>query len=183
MKVRQSPFAGLLIIEPEYHHDDRGFFAEVWSTRRYAEAGIRETMVQENTSFSKRGVLRGMHFQNPVAQGKLISVVEGEIFDVVVDLRVGSPTFGKWHGEVLSRTNGLQFFVPVGFAHGFVVTGDSAMILYKCTEYYNRVTEKTILWNDPDLAIKWPVASPFVSEKDQKGRRLKELLPDELFEF
>jgi dTDP-4-dehydrorhamnose 3,5-epimerase len=183
MKVSKGPLQGILIIEPDVYRDVRGSFAEVWRAQKYAELGVDESFVQDNVSLSKKGVLRGLHFQNPSAQGKLISVLDGEVFDVAVDLRIGSPTFGKWHGEILSSSNGRQFFVPMGFAHGFVVTSESALFLYKCTEYFNKETEKTILWNDPDLAIKWPIADPLVSEKDRQGRRLKELRPDELFKF
>lgn len=181
MKVREAPLSGILIIEPDVYRDARGSFTEVWSSQRYAAVGIDDAFVQDNISFSTKGVLRGLHFQNPSAQGKLILIIDGEVFDVVVDLRVGSSTFGKWHGEILSGSNGRQLFVPVGFAHGFVVTSESALFLYKCTEYYNKVTEKTILWNDPDLAIGWPIASPIVSDKDQRGRRLKDFPPEELF--
>ena len=183
MKVIPGPLAGILIIEPDIFRDDRGWFVETWSAKRYSSAGVPEKFVQDNITSSRKGVLRGLHFQNPLAQGKLITAVDGEIFDVAVDLRVGSPTFGKWYGEMLSGETRRQLFIPPGFAHGFVVKSDSALVQYKCTEYYHRESEKTLLWNDPDLGIDWTISNPITSEKDQRGRRLRDLRADELFRF
>jgi dTDP-4-dehydrorhamnose 3,5-epimerase len=181
MIVRKIAISGILIIEPDVFRDTRGAFAEIWSPKRLATEGLHETFVQDNVSWSSKGVLRGLHYQNPAAQGKLISVLEGEVFDVAVDIRRGSPTFGKWYGIVLSSANLRQLFLPPGFAHGFVVLSEQAVFHYKCTADYNKNTEKTILWNDPDIGIEWPVKNPVVSEKDCSGRLLKQFLPDELF--
>ena len=181
MIVKKINISGILIIEPDVFRDTRGAFAELWSSHRLAAEGLRETFVQDNVSWSTKGVLRGLHYQNPAAQGKLISVLEGEVFDVAVDIRRGSPTFGKWYGIVLSSANLRQLFLPPGFAHGFVVLSDQALFHYKCTAEYNKSTEKTLLWNDPDIGIEWPVNNPIVSEKDRGGRPLKQFSPDELF--
>lgn len=181
MVVRPAPLSGVLIIEPDVYRDPRGFFAELWSSRQLAARGLHESFVQDNVSLSSKGVLRGLHFQNPEAQGKLVSVLMGEVFDVAVDLRVGSATFGKWYGETLSSANLRQLYLPPGFAHGFVVTSDQALFHYKCTAYYNKNSEKTLLWNDPDLGIPWPCEVPVVSEKDRVGKTLKDFAPEELF--
>jgi len=181
MNILRCELPGLLILEPKVFGDARGFFMETWNERRYAEAGLDAHFVQDNISVSRRGALRGLHFQNPMPQGKLVSVWEGEVFDVAVDLRQSSPTFGKWHGLNLSAENKRQFFVPPGFAHGFVVLSDSAMFHYKCTDFYSPKDEQTIRWDDPDLGIKWPVSAPTLSEKDAKGRLLREFPKDGLF--
>jgi dTDP-4-dehydrorhamnose 3,5-epimerase len=181
MIIRKTAISGILVIEPDVYHDSRGSFAETWSARRLAAEGFHETFVQDNISWSTKGVLRGLHFQNPVAQGKLLSVLMGEVFDVAVDLRIGSPTFGKWYGGVLSKDNLHQLYVPPGFAHGFVVLSDLAIFHYKCTASYNKDSEKTLLWNDPDLGIEWPIKNPIVSEKDNSGKSLKQFSPDDLF--
>ncbi len=166
MNVRETDLPGVLILEPKIFGDDRGFFMETWNGRRYEDLGIPNCFVQDNLSFSARGVLRGLHFQNPMAQGKLVSVLRGEVFDVAVDIRVGSPTFGRWTGVILSAENKRQFWVPEGFAHGFVVTGEDALFSYKCTNYYAPEYDGSILWNDPEIGIKWPVEKPILSEKD-----------------
>jgi len=150
MKIREADLNGLLMIEPDVFHDERGYFLETWTMERYSDAGIRYDFVQDNLSFSKKGVLRGLHFQNPHAQGKLVSVLFGEVFDVAVDIRRSSPTFGQWRGEYLSSENKRQIYLPPGFAHGFVVISDIALLAYKCTEYYDRASEKTVRWNDPE---------------------------------
>jgi len=181
MKVIETPLAGVLIIEPQVFGDERGFFLETWSRKRYAEAGIDVDFVQDNLSLSSRGVLRGLHFQNPMAQGKLVSVLKGEVFDVAVDLRQGSPTFGRWHGVVLSGENKRQYWVPPGFAHGFCVTSETALFTYKCTELYAPGHERSIRWDDPDLAIDWPVAKPQVSDKDRLAPFLADIDPADLF--
>lgn len=183
MKVIETPLAGLLIIEPQVFGDERGFFVETWNRKRYQEAGINVDFVQDNLSFSGRGVLRGMHLQNPQPQGKLVHVLQGEVFDVAVDLRHGSPTFGRWHGTVLSADNKRQFWVPPGFAHGFCVTSDTALFAYKCTELYAPQHEKSIRWDDPALAIDWPVTAPQVSDKDRLAPLLADIDPASLCLF
>lgn len=180
MNVISGELPGLLVFEPRVFGDARGFFFESWNRRRYAEAGIEEEFVQDNLSFSRHGILRGLHFQNPNAQGKLVQVLQGEVFDVAVDLRRSSPTFGRWETVVLSAGNRRQFYVPPGFAHGFVVTSEAALFHYKCTADYSPRDERTLLWNDPDLGIPWPVETPLLSEKDRVGLPLKEL-PSEAF--
>ena len=168
------------VIETELPGALIGFFLETWNQARYAEHGMPGPWVQDNLSYSTRGVLRGLHYQHPTAQGKLVSVLKGEVFDVAVDIRVGSPTFGKWVGVTLSAANKRQFWVPPGFAHGFLVTGEDALFCYKCTEYYAPKEEGSLLWNDPDLGISWPIDQPTLSPKDQAGLRLKDVSPDRL---
>ncbi len=168
-------------MEPKVFGDARGFFMETWNQHRYAEAGLNVDFVQDNISVSRQGILRGLHFQNPHPQGKLVSVLQGEVFDVALDLRQHSPTFRRWHGLNLSSENKRQFYIPPGFAHGFLVLSETAMFHYKCTEFYSPKDEATIRWDDPDLAIQWPSGNPQVSEKDAKGLRLKDLPPDRLF--
>ncbi|MCX8089628.1 MAG: dTDP-4-dehydrorhamnose 3,5-epimerase [Verrucomicrobiae bacterium] len=181
MKVRSCEIPGLLIIEPKVFGDARGFFLETWHRQRYREAGLDVDFVQDNLSSSRRGTIRGLHFQNPRAQGKLVWVIEGEVFDVAVDLRRSSPTFGRWHGLNLSSENRLQFYIPPGFAHGFAVLSETAIFAYKCTEFYSPADELTLQWNDPDVGVQWPFADPVLSEKDKRGLRLKDLPPDRLF--
>ena len=181
MKITRCDIAGLLIIEPKVFGDARGYFLEAWHELRYREAGLDLHFVQDNLSSSRRGTIRGLHFQNPKAQGKLVWVIEGEVFDVAVDLRRSSPTFGRWHGLSLSGQNRLQFYIPPGFAHGFAVLSETAVFAYKCTAYYSPKDELTLSWDDPDVAVKWPFANPVLSEKDKKGVRLKDLPPDRLF--
>jgi len=181
LTVTQCDIKGLLIIEPKVFGDARGFFLETWNQRRYREAGIDTDFVQDNLSVSREGILRGLHFQNPTPQGKLVSVWQGEVFDVAVDLRRASPTFGKWHATHLTAENKRQFFIPPGFAHGFVVLSETAMFHYKCTAFYSPADELTIRWDDPDLGIDWPMKAPLLSEKDAKGLRLREVPPERLF--
>ncbi|MCX5869453.1 MAG: dTDP-4-dehydrorhamnose 3,5-epimerase [Deltaproteobacteria bacterium] len=183
MKVIETPLAGLLVIEPKVFGDARGFFVETWSRKRYQEMGINVDFVQDNLSFSSRGVLRGLHFQNPQPQGKLVYVLQGEVFDVAVDIRKGSPTFGRWHGIVLSDNNKCQFWVPAGFAHGFCVTSETALFAYKCTELYAPQHEKSIRWDDPALAIDWPITEPQVSDKDRLAPLLADIDPTHLYDF
>lgn len=180
MNVVQTDLPEVLLIEPKVFGDERGFFMETWHGPRYAEAGIPERFVQDNLSFSAHGVLRGLHFQNPQPQGKLVSVLRGEVFDVAVDIRVGSPSFGKWTGAFLSAENKRQLWIPPDFAHGFVVTGEDALFSYKCTDYYNRDAEGTVLWNDPEIGIDWPVSDPTLSEKDRNARSLSATPEDTL---
>ena len=165
MQVSKTPIDGLLIIEPKIFADPRGMFYEVYSENRYEEHGI-PCFVQDNHSVSKKGVLRGLHYQVNPGQGKLVRVTRGEVFDVAVDIRKQSPTYGKWWGLSLSETNNFQLYIPIGFAHGFCVLSESAEVLYKCSDYYSPENERGILWNDPDLAIDWPVKDPILSEKD-----------------
>jgi dTDP-4-dehydrorhamnose 3,5-epimerase len=163
--------------------DDRGYFLETWAQRRYAEIGVHESFVQDNVSMSRRGILRGLHLQHPYGQGKLVSVVQGEVFDVAVDVRTDSPTFGQWVGAVLSGANHHQVYIPPGFAHGFCVTSDVALFSYKCTEAYHRETELGVAWNDADLGIEWPIREPVVSAKDQAFGRLADIPRERLPTF
>ena len=181
MKVLQCDIAGLLIIEPDVHGDARGYFLETWHEQRYREAGLETHFVQDNLSLSRRGILRGLHFQNPGAQGKLVSVLEGEVFDVAVDLRRSSPTFGRWNGLKLSGETKRQFYIPPGFAHGFLVLSETALFHYKCTMPYSSKDELTLAWDDPEVGIRWPEKNPILSAKDQRGMHLRELPPDRLF--
>ena len=181
MNVLNCHIPGLLIIEPKVFGDTRGFFLETWNRRRYGEAGLDVDFVQDNVSFSRRGILRGLHFQNPKPQGKLLQVLQGEVFDVAVDIRRSSPTFGKWHGLVLSGENKTQFYIPAGFAHGFVVLSETALFQYKCTEIYSPQDEMAIRWDDPDLGIQWPLTEPLLSDRDAKGLRLRDMPSDRLF--
>ena len=176
MKISHSKLKGCVIIEPRVFGDDRGFFLETFQAARYKqEAGIDLPFVQDNHSRSARGVLRGLHFQKTKPQGKLVRVVRGEVYDVAVDIRKGSATFGEWEGVILSEDNKKQFWVPPGFAHGFVVLSDTADFEYKCTDYYDPSDEGSILWSDPDLNIPWPIANPALSTKDESAKRLVDL--------
>lgn len=167
MNIIKTKLDGCLIIEPEVFGDERGFFLETFQLNRYAEqAGIYKPFVQDNHSRSSKNVLRGLHFQEKKPQGKLVRVVKGKVFDVALDIRVNSSTFGQWTSVILSENNKKQFWVPPGFAHGFVVISDYADFEYKCTDYYDPSDERSILWNDPDLNINWPVSNPKLSKKD-----------------
>lgn len=183
MNVAPLGLDGLVMIEPRIHRDARGWFAETWSAQRYREVGLPDTWVQDNVSHSVRGVVRGLHFQEPHGQGKLAMALVGEVFDVAVDVRVGSPTFGQWAGFVLSETTGRQLYIPPGFAHGYLVTSDVAVFAYKCTDYYDPSSERAVLWNDPDLGVEWPLpasAATWLSDKDRAAPRLRDLPPDRL---
>jgi len=171
---------GVWIFEPKVFGDARGFFMETWNRQRYAEVGLDVTFVQDNVSRSRRGVLRGLHYQNPNAQGKLVQVLEGEVLDVAVDIRVGSPSFGRFAAVNLSDENFRQLYVPPGFAHGFCVLSETAIFAYKCTDYYNPSAEGGVLWNDPDLNIPWGIDQPQLSEKDKAYLRLKDIPEDKL---
>lgn len=175
MKVSGTELPGVRIIEVDYHGDGRGGFAELWRKDSYEEQGFGQAFVQDNLSYSRQGVLRGLHFQSPHPQAKLVSVLGGEIFDVVVDLHKGSKTYGKWFGISLSAKDHRQLFVPEGFAHGFQVRSSEALVHYKCTAFYDRSSEHTLLWNDETLDIRWPLSAPIISEKDQKGKTLRAL--------
>ena len=180
MKVEQTALPGVLILEPKVFGDARGFFMETWNRSRYAEAGLPGEFVQDNVSYSRHGVLRGLHYQSPRAQGKLVHVLEGEVFDVAVDVRVGSPTFGRWAGATLSAQNRRQLWIPPGFAHGFCVTGETALFCYKCTELYAPEHEGSILWNDPAIGIAWPLEHPTLSAKDAAAPPLAAVSPARL---
>jgi len=175
MNIISTKLSGVMIIEPKVFGDNRGFFLETWNQARYAECGLPANFVQDNLSYSQRGVLRGLHFQNPNAQGKLVYVLQGEVFDVAVDIRVSSPTFGQWVGVTLSAENKRQFYIPEGFAHGFCVTSETALFAYKCTDVYSPQFEHGVSWDDPELRIDWPIENPILSEKDQKYPRLKDV--------
>jgi len=176
MNVIKTKLDGVLIIEPKVFGDERGFFLETFHTQRYHKEGMKLDFVQDNYSRSSFGVLRGLHFQKTKPQGKLVRVVKGEVFDVAVDIREGSTTFGEWEGVILNEDNKRQFYVPPGFAHGFVVLSDTCDFEYKCTDYYDPSDEGCIIWSDPDLAIEWPVKDPQLSNKDSIAPLLKDLL-------
>ena len=168
---------GLYVIEPKVFGDNRGYFMETYENKDFKEAGIDVTFVQCNESKSRKGVLRGLHFQKNYPQGKLVRVVKGQVFDVAVDLRGGSPTYGSWYGLVLSEENKKMFYVPEGFAHGYLTLSDEAVFLYQCTDYYHPEDEGGIIWNDPQIGIKWPLeqgVEPLVSDKDKKLPTLAE---------
>ena len=175
MKVHETPLPGVLVIEPRVFEDERGFFLETYQQPRFTEVGIDETFVQDNWSRSIRGTLRGLHYQLERPQAKLVQVVAGSVFDVAVDLRRNSPAFGQWFGITLSSDNHSQLLIPVGCAHGFLVTSDTADFQYKCSDIYHPESERTLLWNDPAIGIEWPLSGdPTLSEKDRHGTLLAE---------
>jgi dTDP-4-dehydrorhamnose 3,5-epimerase len=172
MIFKPTRLAEVVLIEPKVFGDARGFFMETWEARKFAEGGINVNFVQDNHSRSSRGVLRGLHYQLRHTQGKLVRVTDGEVFDVVVDVRKSSPTFGQWAGEYLSAENQRMLWVPPGFAHGFVVLSERVDFLYKVTDFYDPSSERTLLWNDPDVGIEWPIPKGvdlIISEKDRNG--------------
>lgn len=175
MKVIETKIPGVLIIEPKVFGDSRGFFLESFNAARYAEYGIETNFVQDNNSRSTKGVLRGLHFQKQYPQGKLVSVTSGAVFDVAVDIRQNSSTFGQWVGMILSADEHKQFYIPPGLAHGFCVLSETADFQYKCTDYYHPEDEGSIRWNDPDIAIEWNISDPILSEKDAKAPFLKNI--------
>ena len=175
MKVQETQLAGVIIIEPTVYGDSRGYFLETWNQARYVEAGLPSAFVQDNLSYSRRGVLRGLHYQSPNAQGKLVYVLKGEVYDVAVDIRLGSPTFGHWTGETLSEENKRQLYVPPGYAHGFCVTSDDALFVYKCTAAYDAAAEGAIRWDDPDVDIDWPLTECALSDKDRGAPLLRDI--------
>jgi dTDP-4-dehydrorhamnose 3,5-epimerase len=181
MKVTKCELEGLLLIEPDVFGDNRGFFMESWNRQRYREAGIDFDFVQDNFSLSRRGTLRGLHWQKPKPQGKLVSVLQGEVFDVGVDIRRDSPTFGRWCGVTLSAENKRQFFLPPGFAHGFAVLSESALFHYKCTELYSPQDEVGFRWDDPAVGVQWPVENPILSKRDLSSPLLAAIPPEKLF--
>lgn len=176
-KFIETEIDDLFVIEPTVFGDHRGYFMETYNSQEFMDAGLKMNFVQDNQSSSGKGVLRGLHFQHQYPQGKLVRVVKGEVFDVAVDLRKNSKTFGKWYGVILSEENKKQFYVPEGFAHGFLVLSETAEFSYKCTDFYHPEDEGGLLWNDPDIGIEWPldrVENVILSEKDQKWKRLNE---------
>lgn len=175
MKVEKTKLEGVLLVTPNVFGDDRGFFMETYNRDKAVELGLPAEFVQDNHSKSSYGVLRGLHYQTPQWQGKLVRTVAGEIFDVAVDVRHGSPTFGEWVGFYLNAENKQQLYVPEGFAHGFCVTSDTAEVVYKCTSLYAPEQEGSLLWNDPEIGIKWPLDKPLLSSKDEQGLRLSQL--------
>ena len=179
MTVEETALPGVLRVRPDVYSDDRGAFMETYQAKRYAQAGIDATFVQDNVSRSEENVLRGLHLQNPHPQGKLVYVLEGAVYDVVVDVRPSSDTFGQWMGTTLDAWAG-QLYVPEGYAHGFVVTDGPALFAYKCTDVYAPSSELSIRWDDPDLNIDWPVDDPVVSEKDAEAPLLREVDPARL---
>jgi len=180
MRVTPQSIPEVLLIEPRVFRDPRGHFLEIFQARRYPEHGLPAEFVQDNLSYSLRGVLRGLHYQLRFPQGKLIVPLEGEIWDVVLDIRRGSPTFGTWLSMILTADPCRQLYVPPGFAHGFAVLSDKASVLYKCTDFYHPEDEYGIIWNDPDLAIPWPAAAPVLSDKDRQYSRLRDLSQEQL---
>jgi len=171
----ETVIPGVILVEPEVHRDDRGFFLETYRESTYRDGGIRERFVQDNHSCSVRNALRGLHGQNPHPQGKLVRVIAGEAFDVAVDVRRGSPTYGKHFATQLSADNFRQLYVPPGVLHGFLVTSEVAQVAYKCSDFYYAEAEFSVAWNDPELGIEWPTDSPLLSEKDLRAPRLAEV--------
>lgn len=180
MKVIETRLPGCVVIEPAVFGDERGFFFEGWNAARFGQLGLPDRFVQSNVSSSSRGVLRGLHYQWPRPQGKLVSVLEGEVYDVAVDIRRGSPTFGQWEAVVLSAQNKRQFWIPEGFAHGFAVLSDTALFHYLCTDVYVKEADAGVRWNDADIAVDWPVGAPTLSPKDEHAPFLKDIAEDRL---
>ena len=179
MNIKSTRLSGVVLIEPTVFGDRRGFFKESWNRRKFAELGLQLDFVQDNVSLSRQGILRGLHFQNPHPQGKLVQALQGEVFDVAVDIRRGSPTFGQWFGQRLSAENHLQLYIPEGFAHGFCVLSETALFAYKCTDFYDPRAEHCLRWDDPDIGIDWPLnRPPILSTKDEAAYRLREM-PEE----
>lgn len=183
MKIVKLELEGAMIVEPDVFPDDRGYFMETYQQNRYRENGIDVTFVQDNLSYSIKGTLRGLHFQHPHPQAKLVQVLQGEVFDVIVDVRRGSPTFGHWSAVGLSEENHRQLFVPKGFAHGYCVLSDNAVFSYKCSDFYVPECEKGVLWSDPDIGVDWPITTPMLSEKDRRYPILKNIPDEDLPEY
>ncbi len=176
MKFTKTELPGVILVEPDVHRDARGFLVESYHAEKYAEGGIRERFVQDNHSLSERGTLRGIHVQLARLQGKLVRVIEGEVMDVALDIRRGSPSFAKHTSAVLSAESFRQLYVPPGFAHAFLVTSETAQVEYKCTDHYDPSSEISIAWNDPDLAIAWPISDPILSSRDAAAPQLRDLV-------
>jgi dTDP-4-dehydrorhamnose 3,5-epimerase len=182
MKFIPTELPGVIVIEPDVHQDDRGFFLESYNQQKYRDGGVDATFVQDNHSSSRLGTLRGLHMQLEQTQGKLVRVIRGSVHDVAVDVRRGSPAFGRYFGTELSDENHRQLYVPPGIAHGFAITSETAEFEYKCTDFYHPASEITIRWDDPDIGIVWPIQDPILSPKDAAGRRLADLM-DQLPRF
>jgi dTDP-4-dehydrorhamnose 3,5-epimerase len=180
VKVVETRLPGCVVIEPAVFGDERGFFFEGWNAARFGQLGLPDRFVQSNVSSSSKGVLRGLHYQWPRPQGKLVSVLEGEVYDVAVDIRRGSPTFGQWEAVVLSAQNKRQFWIPEGFAHGFAVLSDTALFHYLCTDVYVKEADAGVRWNDADIAVDWPVGAPTLSPKDEHAPFLKDIAEERL---
>jgi dTDP-4-dehydrorhamnose 3,5-epimerase len=180
VKVIETRLPGCVVIEPAVFGDERGFFFEGWNAARFGQLGLPDRFVQSNVSSSSKGVLRGLHYQWPRPQGKLVSVLEGEVYDVAVDIRRGSPTFGQWEAVVLSAQNKRQFWIPEGFAHGFAVLSDTALFHYLCTDVYVKEADAGVRWNDADIAVDWPVGAPTLSPKDEHAPFLKDIAEERL---
>ena len=174
--IRTDMLPDVVMVEPDVFTDARGYFCQTWSRPAYHAAGLAETFVQDNVSRSQRGVLRGLHFQNPLPQAKLVYVLEGCVLDVAVDIRRGSPTFGRWHGVELSAANHRQLFIPEGFAHGFCVLSESALVAYKCSQVYRPDCDAAIRWSDPEIGIEWPIRKPILSVKDESAPFLQDIM-------
>ena len=181
MDIIETKLPGVLVFEPRVYTDSRGYFLETFHVQRYREAGLQVDFVQDNISRSGKDTLRGLHYQHPGAQGKLVQVLEGSVFDVAVDIRSDSPTFGRWYGITLTEEKHNQMYIPAGFAHGFFVLSETALFNYKCTNYYSPDTESGIAWNDTDIAIQWPLSeAPIISERDAGYGRLKDIAIEKL---
>lgn len=180
MKIKETSLSGCVIIDPAVFGDARGFFFETWNAERFEQHGLPTKFVQSNVSSSSKGVLRGLHYQWPRPQGKLVSVLQGEVFDVAVDIRRGSPTFGQWEGVVLSEENKRQFWIPEGFAHGFAVLSDMAVFSYLCTDVYVKEADAGVRWDDPAIGIDWSVDAPLLSDKDTQAPLLADIAEDRL---
>ncbi|MEN4902090.1 dTDP-4-dehydrorhamnose 3,5-epimerase [Luteimonas sp. TWI1437] len=180
MRIVETPLAGCLVIEPAVFGDARGFFFEAWNAARFGQHGLPTTFVQSNVSSSAKGVLRGLHYQWPRPQGKLVSVLQGEVFDVAVDIRRGSPTFGQWDGVLLSAENKRQFWIPEGFAHGFAVLSETALFSYLCTDVYVKEADAGVRWDDPQIGVEWPIQAPLLSDKDAQAPLLADIAQDRL---
>lgn len=183
MKIIETKIPGCVVIEPAVFGDTRGAFYEAWNAERFAEHGLPTRFVQSNVSTSSQGVLRGLHYQWPRPQGKLISVLEGEVYDVAVDIRHGSPTFGQWEAVILSAENKRQLWIPEGFAHGFVTLSERVVFHYLCTDVYVKEADAGLRWNDAELAIDWPVVTPLLSDKDARAPFLSEIAPNRLPQY
>ncbi len=183
MKVVKLKFEGALLIEPRVFRDPRGYFLEGWNEDRFESEGVPHQFVQDNLSRSKMGVVRGLHYQSPRPQAKLVSVLWGTIFDVMVDIRIGSPTFGQWEGVYLAAEECLQLLIPPGFAHGFAVISEEAIFSYKCSDYYHPEFEGSVHWNDPAIGIEWPIGRPMLSPKDARAPRLSDIPTDRLPQY
>lgn len=183
MRITELELKGLFLLQPKVFRDARGFFMETWNAREYDRIGLPTTFVQDNLSLSSKGTLRGLHYQKPHSQGKLVSAIFGKVWDVSVDLRLDSPTFGKWVGITLDSSSGSQLYIPPGFAHGFYTLSEEALFFYKCTDFYSPDDERGITWNDPQLGIHWPVSTPILSLKDRNYPSLGDIQPNALFKM